>query len=702
MAYDDLTEKEQVEFWRAKLDYTRSRMQPWFDAAKILEGYFSSDPTSEREADLEMDGQEPHTTRIKAGILYGWLDQTIANALDRDPVFRATAENAASVEFVDDVSKSLNYYWRVTRQLRTDERVFLDASIYPYGVTKLGYKIDFDLREQQIAQEEAFEYEFPEEENLYLTEGETALVTEHQDHRYHNQWHEEALKSPIDPPTEEGEQALKDHMKIHELFEDRQQPDSDTTVRNESVWAKRWQPDMFLVDDGAQEGLRDAKWICFDWELPTMDVQANPLYKNTDGIVSTEAKTGSESFDGDETTLGLDPFSTTKGHEIWVRNFPVSKGVYRNLLLVIADNHDSFLRNEDEWPYDRLDDFPAEVLSFHTGVRTWFNKSPLAMGGADTVQMLVNEILDSQLYVARKNKNIVMYDTNVIKDQNLVQQMLDGPDSAAYGIPGLADREMSGPPVRAFEFLRVGEEKGALLNLALSVFDRAMGTPQPQTGVNPDSATEANIIERRNTSRENRRAALLNEFQMRKAQKMWQLITQFVPEDLEEIAPDAIIFAQVTKEMAKGQYRFQLDITSQSASLALERSQGMDLINLLSGLVPILTQLNQGVPNIAELVRRLLIEGFNKKDVDEILPRPQPVQAPAGPGMGQAPGPGGNGQLPPGEGGPGSLGPQAQGLVDQITEGRNNGRGIGPANPDLMGDESAPSLGRTSGRAEGA
>ena len=66
------------------------------------------------------------------------------------------------------------------------------------------------------------------------------------------------------------------------------------------------------------------------------------------------------------------------------------------------------------------------------------------------------------------------------------------------------------------------------------------------------------------------------------------------------------------------------------------------------------------------------------------------------------PGPEGNGQLPPGEGGPGSFGAQAQMMVEQLEQGRNNGRGIGPANPDLMGDISAPSLGRTSGRAEGA
>jgi len=700
MAYEDLTEKEQVEFWRAQVDFTRSKMKPWFEAANILESYFAGDPASEREADLENDGPlgETHTNRIKAGVLYGWLDQTIANALDRDPVFRAAAENALSVDQVDDVSKSLNYYWRMTRQLRTDERVFLDASIYPYGVTKLGYTIDFDLREQQIEQPDALEFEFPEEENLHLVEGTPALVTEHQDHRYHNEWHEEALKNPIDPPTEEGEEALKAHMKIHEAFEDRAQPDSDTTVRNESVWGKRWQPDQFLINWEAQEGLKDAKWICFDWELPTMDVQANSNYKNTDDLVSTNKATGSDEFDGDENTLGLDPFATTKGHEIWVRNFPVAKGKYRNLLLVIADDHNQFLRNEDEWPYDRLDDFPAEILSFHTGIRTWFNKSPLAMGGADSIQMLVNEILDANLYVARKNKNIVMYDTNVIKDQNLVQQMLDGPDSAAYGIPGLSDREMNGPPVRAFEFLRVGEEKGALMNQALAMFDRAMGTPQPQAGVNPDSATEANIIERRNTSRENRRAALLNEYQTRKAQKMWQLITQFVPEDLEHIAPEAIAFAQVTSEMAKGQYRFQLDITSQSANLALERSQGMDLINLLSGLVPVLTQLNQGVPNVAELVRRLLVKGFQEKDLDDIMPRSQPV-APAMPG---APSPGGNGQLPAGEEGPGSFGAEAEALMEQITAGRQSGNDIGPANADLFGDESSPSVGRTSGRSEGA
>ena len=693
MYYEQMTEKQRVEYWRSQVDFTRKKMAPWFEAAHVIERYFSAEAASEREADLEVDtiGEE-HTARIKAGVLYGWLDQVVSNAIDREPIFRARPENKLSAEFQEDVSASINYYWRRTKQLRTDERIFLDASIYPYGAAKLGYTIDFDLRDQKNEQEDLPEFDFPEEENLWLAEGNAALVTEFQDHRYHNQHHEEKLRSVIDPPTDSGALALKDHMDIHDAFEDRMQPNADTAVRNESVWAKRWQPDQFLVDWTAQEGLRDARWIDFDGSSPLLDIQANPNYRNTDDLSGSSKAEGSGQYS--EVTLLNNPFEMVDWHEIWVRDFPVAKNKYRNLLLVIADGHDSFLREEDEWPYDRLDDFPAEVLSFHTGIRTWFNKSPLAMGGADSIQMLVNEILDANLYVARKNKNIIMYDSTIIKDQNVVQNMIDAPDSTAHAIPGLADRELSGAPVRAFQFLEVGAEKDRLMNTALAMFDRAMGSPQPNNNTNPDSATEANIIERRNTSRENRRASLLNEFQVRKATKMWQLITQFVPEELELIAPEVIEYASVTPAMARGQYRFQLDVTSQSAALALERSQGMDLVNLLSGLTPLLVQSGFAKPNLGELIRRLLIRGFNEKDIDDIMPMDQ--EAPASP---EVLGP--DGQPVPIGAGEEITDPEAIAANEAVTAGQQSGRGIGPADADLFGDTSSPSLGRTSGRSEG-
>jgi hypothetical protein len=74
------------------------------------------------------------------------------------------------------------------------------------------------------------------------------------------------------------------------------------------------------------------------------------------------------------------------------KDFPVGRGRFEDRLIVIAEDHNRFLRNEDEWPYTNLDDYPAETLAFNPGYRSWFCKSPLLMGGADTVQGLVNEI----------------------------------------------------------------------------------------------------------------------------------------------------------------------------------------------------------------------------------------------------------------------------------------------------------------------
>ena len=369
-------------------------------------------------------------------------------------------------------------------------------------------------------------------------------------------------------------------------------------------------------------------------------------------------------------------------------------------MLVIADGHDKFLVEEEEWPYDRLEDFPAEVLSFHSGIRTWFNKSPLLMGGADSVQMLVNEILDSYLYVSRKNKNIILYDTQVFKSQAEVQAIIDAPDSTAHGVPGLADKDLRGSPIQAFEFLRVGEEKGELLGIAQTMFDRAMGTPQPIRMPKTDTATEASILDRRNTARENRRAALLAEFQVRKATKIWQLLVQFQPDELAQIDPEAAEFAAASAEMAKGHYRFTLDVTSQSSALAVERSQWMDLLNLFAGLTPLMIETYGFPPNLPEIARRLLVRGFDEKAVEELLPILNQAAQKYGemPVAPQAQEP----MIGEGEGGsPEFSSPEAQAASESVESGRTAKRGIGPAFPSSF-QRGVPAAGQQMGNAQAA
>lgn len=680
MHYNDLSEEEQVAYWQSQIGYAQDLMKPYFGACQVLLDQYESEAASAREADLMSDGSDDddHTKRTKSSIVFGWIDQTIANMIDREPVFRAQPTNKIAIPYKKAVTAIQNHYYRITNQLRTDERCALDAFLMPYGVAKIGYHVDFEERVQEMLQPDAeFESENPEEENIFMEDGFVMRVSSDHDHELHKEIHTQYLQNPAISP--ETQALLTDHLEVHNDFQSRPAPDASSNVKRERPFGMRWRPDMFLMDWTAQEGLSDAQWIAFGWERRIDEVQADPNLGNTDDLEPG----GDRPADAPERPTGLDHdgFDMIRGWEIWTREFAVDKGKFEKKLMVISENSDKFHRDEHEWPY-AMDDFPAEVVSFQQGVRTWFNKPTLLMAGADSIQSLVNEILDSYLYVARKQKNIWLFDPAFI-DQATLSNILEQPDGSMYPVKGLADREHTGRIVAPLEFLQSSNEKGELLNVSLAMFDRAAGTPQPQRQKGADSATEASIMDRKNTARENRRGAILSEFQMRKAQKFWQLLSQYRPNEIilvDDLAEEAL---DVSDEMAQGDFLFTLDISSQSSALAVERSQWLDLLNLFSGLTPLFIQAFKMPPNIPEIARRLLERGFNVKDAEEILPMVNAFKEQ----MGQAP--------PPPGGGPG------EGEEEAIREGRNQAEGIGAFNPDNF-NKDIPSEGQQTGEAQSA
>ena len=706
---------ERVKYWTGQIDYARRRMEPMFRASEVLINQFYGDPSSERERNQLESTEEEHLGRTKAGIVYGWIDQTVANAVDRNPVFQLSPETDEAAQKIDPqnpssptlaygASRIVNYRYRETNQLRVDERVFTDAFLCPYGVAKLGYTVDFDKRFQDFLQGEDVELvlDDPEDENLFLGVGTETRVTEFQDHRLHLASHLEYQQGGTLMASADSEgmisELLDQHCRIHRAFLKRKQPSQNTNVRFEAPFAVRWLPDMFLTDAFSQEGVQDARWIAFGWELPIDEVQSDPNYQHTKGLKPVRWKAAPEKF-GDWS----DGFDVVRGWEIWAKNFPVGRGNFQDLILTIAEDHDEFLNYHEEWPYTNLDDYPAEALVFQPGLRQWFYKSPLLMGGADSTQGLVNEILDSYLNIVRKTKNIWLVDPQSGITTTMMQDILSAPDGSVVEIPGLS--EAGGKSVVPLPFLQEPPDRTQLLSIVQQMFDRSMGTPQPVQL--SGTATESSIYEKRNTSRENRRSGLLSEFQVRKARKMWQLDTQYQPSRLFLLDKYAQTFVKMSPEMSRGEYSFSMDVTSHATAVSVERSQWMDLLNLFAWLTPVMIQTFGMPPNLPELARRLLVRGFNDRAVEEILPMLQQASdkiAQAG-----ALGPGGapEGGAPEGGGilGQGSgaefTNPAASGAQEAVKDGRMVDANIGPLDRDTF-NRAAPNAGRLEGAQERA
>jgi len=705
-------EEDQVGWWQGQIEFSRRRMKPLFEASKVLVRQYYNEASGEREAQAEDAGLgDSHLHRTKCSLIFGWIDQSLANMIDRNPLFRCVPDNPQasarihpedpnSLTFAEGVGRIVNYRYRELNQQRVDERVALDAFLWPYGVAKIGYTLDMEARRQELVGvgEDGLVIDEPEDENLYLGIGQETLVHEGQDHRAHLDAHTSLLQGGLammgvgTEAIRQVEPLIDDHIKLHKQFLYRKAPDSNTNVRRETPFAVRWLPEMFLTDVLSLEGPNDARWVAFGWELPVDEVRATPEYRNTKDLQPLRLTGAPDRLEG----LDEDGLDVVRGWEIWAKDFPVGRGRFEDRLIVIAEGCDKFLRNEDEWPYTNLDDYPAETLVYNPGYRSWYCKSPLLMGGGDTVQGLVNEILDSYLSIVRKQKNLWLVDPSTGLDTDAISDLLDAPDGSVIEVPGLA--EAGANLVVPLPFHQVPPEKGELLAILQGMFDRSLGTPQPMSMPQSDTATQASIVEKRNTSREERRSGLLTEFQTRKAMKMWQLDCQYRPKKLFLVDRDAELFLGIGEEMAKGEYLFTIDITSHVAALSLERSQWMDLLNLFAGLTPVMMQTGGAPPNLQEIARRLLVRGFNEREVESIFPPAQP-QAPAPEGMPGMPG------MPPEAGveGQGSgtefADPAAQAAQEGVKDGRMVDKNIGPLQRDSFNRDN-PEQGRLEGAAE--
>jgi hypothetical protein len=305
------------------------------------------------------------------------------------------------------------------------------------------------------------------------------------------------------------------------------------------------------------------------------------------------------------------------GWEIWARGFPYADDERRDLLVVIADDHDKFLREDDEWPYRNIEDYPVEILSMQSSPSRWYTKPSLTLAGGDNMQAIANEILDSFLYIARKKKNIILYDPDVLDEDGEIDNILQAPDMSAFPVRGLS--KTASAAVVPLDLGNISNEKDQLLQQIIGLFDRAAGTPQPLR-TDADTATEASIFERRTTAREGRRGNLLSAYQVRVARKFWQLAVQFRPENLPLIHPKSPEAVVITEEMAKGEYRFRMDVRSHAQAVALERKQWSDLLNLAAGLSGQFMEIYKQPPNLAKLFERVLRRGYEETAPEEILP----------------------------------------------------------------------------------
>jgi len=602
-------------YWKRHIDFSGEVLEPWLKIGRRQLALYENEASTERERILETsrDGDE-NTGRVKPSLHFGWVDQSRSNLLSRNPRFRVKAKRKDSVAGEVLVGKIVDHWYDVTGQMHQDRRVLTDAFLYPFGVKKAGWVSDvLPEGETRVSDsvDPALRFDDPEEENLFLGAGTMTPVDPEQDHVDHIEKHTQLKQDPT-ISDEIVEDTIDVHIAEHEAELDQGQVDAHIGMQVDQPFGLRWNPEDFRIDPLATDGLNDARWIAFRSCKPLDEVKSNPNYKNTSQLKATRM----EKAPAPDARVGEgDGFDVVELWEVWARNFPISSRRRVNLLTVVAiqENGDAMiLRHEEEWPYKRLKSYPCSLLHFLQGFKTWLQKPILALAGFDNMQTLQNEVLDSYLSVVRKMKNIILYDSDVFQDSE-IEIALGAPDSSGVGVPGLSQAQ--GNPVVPLPFLQIPGDKGEFLNLINSLAYRAAGDPQP--AADSDTATEAAINERKNNSREGQRADAFEAYQVDTAEMFWLMHTQFQPEEEILIDPSATEWSTIDAEVAKGAYRFAIDVSSQASTEALERKQWQDVLNLMAGLVEVSPQMPPNLPKIAE---QMLIRGFGIQNPAELWP----------------------------------------------------------------------------------
>ena len=621
-----------ISFWRSELKKAVEFIEPYMKAGRRMVRLYNNMATTEREDGLEWNSHNDteNNMRVKASLVFAWVDQSVANMLERNPQFSVKPGNSVATEGASVVEKAINYWYDESGQFTQDRHLALDAHLLPYAVKKLGWSAVLESqKDMYLGDVSDIIIDDPEEENQVIFEGEVTKPTVNQSHDEHIEAHQE-LRDTMGLPIEIIE-ILDDHIKHHKDLKELDQPVVDTTVKWESPFGTRWQADDFLMDPYATEGLTDARWVAFRIRQPLQWWKNNPNYKNTEDLkpnarlsIDGQGQKGFnfKTLEGRDQGDTFEDYAMVEGWEIWARDFPVSHNQNRNVLITIAEGHDKLLQHEEEWPYDNIEDYPAALLKFTTNTKTWINKPVLTLAGADNIQTLMNEFLDSMLYTLRKSKNIFIYDQNTF-DKDEIQAILDAPDGSVFGVDNLNQFSGGNMPILALPFQQVPNDKEQFLNMIQNFLDRTAGTPQPSRNITAETATESQIIEKRNNAREAARANLFQEMQIETARKFWQLHQQFKPDRQFLIDPRTNDWTAVSEDIAKGEYNFRIDVAPRQASMAVERKNLLDLFNLLVGTVPAFLNLQLPPPNIAKALELLLRRGYDIHDPESLVPASQ-------------------------------------------------------------------------------
>ena len=205
--------EEQQKFWVGQLQEAQKHMKPYMEAGKVIVDLYNNRAATEREKHLE-DWDDDNTARVKASVVFAWVDQSISNMLDRPPTFTVSPKQPRSTAGAPVVGEAMNYWYEESNQWEEDQLMALDAHLMPFAVKKIGWNAVLESQKDvYLSDLTNMIINDPEQENEFYLFGENE---------------ENPELPPITRPT--IEQDGKAHIESHRLFLD-ENPDLPPEVR---------------------------------------------------------------------------------------------------------------------------------------------------------------------------------------------------------------------------------------------------------------------------------------------------------------------------------------------------------------------------------------------------------------------------------------------------------------------------------------
>jgi hypothetical protein len=517
-------------------------------------------------------------------------------------------------------------------------RVIFDALVAGYGVVKLGYK--------------------PRMDSLALG-GEKSL----------GELDVDALLAML-----EDEEAA-------EKKEEDASYEPNQRVSEQNPFSIRISPAHFYVDPAATH-LEEARWVVHCVLRPLEDVKEDSRYKRSvvDGMKGTRRITDEKAIN--EVRNSGRNYSSDKEHDAAVMLYEIWD--LQNKRYLVIDEHtmmhggsDKEYLIEDDWPYDCINGFPFEILTF--------NLDPDHPFGLSDVKTWHNPALSMNLVTSMRFNHVKRFNRKYETAKgNLDPEEMTKLTSPADGTVVQSQSTNKGPSIFPIPDAPMSGDIYAYLSDTRREMDQLSGVTAQRQGqsVGEKTATEASFMEAQSSRRDDDRLGLVTAFVENIVTKLDQLNVAYLDRNYAAFVTDPET-AMVWQEHADEILRMQADVkvrvgSSGYKSKEVQVQQMLKFLNLTGQLVDPMT--NLPIVNVRAVIVRLAEMIDLEAPEDFILPMaPPPMQGGPPPGMG---GPGG--QQPPGQRQNMQNGPMTPNMGAMLSEIQNGGAvGQGAPNPRM-------------------